>query len=173
MAKELRLDLENTNPFIDAVELAALAGPVKQAHEALHNRSGAGSEYLGWLDLPLKFQATDLAAINEAALRIKEKAEAFVVIGIGGSYLGSRATVELLNHSFNNQLEFEHRGFPQIYYLGHTISPTYTAELLEILAGKNFMVNVISKSGTTTEPAIAFRLVRELLIKKYGSEQNP
>ena len=107
MAKELRLDLENTKPFVDAAELAALNGPVKQAHETLHNRSGAGSDYLGWLDLPLKDELSDLAAIKATALRIKENAEALVVIGIGGSYLGARATIELLNHSFNNQLEFE------------------------------------------------------------------
>ena len=122
----------------------------------------------GWLDLPLKSQPQDLKDLKTTALRIKEHVEALVVIGIGGSYSGARAAIELLNHSFDNQLKFEHRGFPQIYWLGHTISPTYTAELLEVLAEKNFMINVISKSGTTTEPAIAFRLVANLLIKKYG-----
>ena len=168
MADTIRLDLSKLKPFLAEQELTHLAGQVQLAHRLLHEGGGAGSDFLGWVDLPLNYDRAEFAAIGAAARRIAETSEALVVIGIGGSYLGARAAIELLNHSFVQLLSKERRRFPQIFYLGQTISPTYTAELLEVLAERDFSVNVISKSGTTTEPAVAFRLIKELLVKKYG-----
>jgi glucose-6-phosphate isomerase len=168
MSKELKIDLSKTKPFIKDLEIGMIATQVKQAHELLHERTGAGSDYLGWVDLPVKDNQRELDEIIKASRHIKDKYEALVVIGIGGSYLGARAAIEFLHHSFYTELSPEKRKYPIVYYLGQTISPTYTAELLEILEEKDFAVNVISKSGTTTEPAIAFRLIKQLLVKKYG-----
>ncbi len=171
MAKELKLDLSKTKPFIQDHELGMIAGQVKQAHDLLHNKTGAGNYFLGWVDLPVKYDRQEFQNILKAAQKIQDTSEALVVIGIGGSYLGARAAIDLLNHSFVNQLDGNKRKYPQIFYLGQTISPTYTAELLEILAERDFSVNVISKSGTTTEPAVAFRLIKDLLVKKYGEAE--
>ncbi|MGE5604657.1 MAG: glucose-6-phosphate isomerase [Bacteroidota bacterium] len=170
MKKELSLNLSKTAPYIDAAEMKLMESQVQAAHELLHRGTGAGSDFLGWVELPAKYDKTEFQAIQKAAQEIRETSEALVVIGIGGSYLGARAAIEMLNHSFFNQFPGQKRGNPQIYYLGQTISPTYTAELLEVLAEKDFAVNIISKSGTTTEPAIAFRLIKELLVKKYGAD---
>ena len=169
MKKDLSLNLSKTAPYIGAAEMKLMESQVRVAHEQLHQGTGAGSDFLGWVDLPVKYDKKEFEAIQQAAREIREASEALVVIGIGGSYLGARAAIEMLSHSFANQYPEEKRSNPQIYYLGHTISPTYTAELLELLAEKDFTVNVISKSGTTTEPAIAFRLIKELLVKKYGA----
>jgi glucose-6-phosphate isomerase len=163
-------DYQKASPFLNETEMDRMGGQVQVAHQFLHCRQGPGNEYLGWIDLPLNYDRAEFAQIQTAARKIGETAEALVVIGIGGSYLGARAAIELLNHSFYNQQNKAHRDYPEIFYLGQTISPTYTAELLELLAEKDFAVNVISKSGTTTEPAIAFRLIKELLVKKYGKE---
>lgn len=169
MKQDLKLNLSKTAPYIDAAEMKFMESQVRAAHELLHQGTGAGSDFLGWVELPVKYDKKEFEAIQQAAREIRETSEALVVIGIGGSYLGARAAIEMLSHSFANQYPEGKRSNPQIYYLGHTISPTYTAELLELLAEKDFTVNVISKSGTTTEPAIAFRLIKELLIKKYGA----
>ncbi len=166
--EQIRLDLSKTKPYLQDVELANIAGQVHTAHQALHEGTGAGNDFLGWIDLPLKYDRAEFDAVREAGRRIAETSEALVVIGIGGSYLGARAAIELLSHSFAGLLGNGQRKAPRIFYLGHTISPTYTAELLEVLAGMDFSVNIISKSGTTTEPAVAFRLIKELLEKKYG-----
>ncbi len=168
MKKDLSLNLSKTAPYIEAEEMKLMESQVRAAHDLLHKGIGAGSDFLGWVELPVKYDTTEFQAIQKAAEEIRETSEALVVIGIGGSYLGARAAIEMLNHSFYNQFPGRKRSNPQIYYLGQTISPTYTAELLEVLAEKDFAVNVISKSGTTTEPAIAFRLIKELLVKKYG-----
>lgn len=170
MGQDIRFDLSKTAPFIEEGELKLIASQVQQAHQTLKKRNGAGSDFLGWLDLPLNYDREEFTRIIEAARRIKDSCEAVVVVGIGGSYLGARAAIELLNHSFFNVQAADQRKAPQIFYMGQTISPSYTADLLEILAQKDFVVNVISKSGTTTEPAVAFRLLRELLVKKYGTE---
>lgn len=169
MKQDLKLNLSKTAPYIDAAEMKFMESQVRAAHELLHQGTGAGSDFLGWVELPVKYNKKEFESIQQAAREIRETSEALVVIGIGGSYLGARAAIEMLSHSFANQYPEGKRSNPQIYYLGHTISPTYTAELLEVLAEKDFTVNVISKSGTTTEPAIAFRLIKELLIKKYGA----
>lgn len=168
MTRELILDLSKTKPWIEEPEWGSIAGQVKLAHNLLHQGGGAGSDFLGWVELPQNYDHHEFEAIRQAASQIADQAEALVVIGIGGSYLGARAAIEVLNHSFDPILSREKRKHPQVFYMGQTISPTYTAELLEILAEKDFAVNIISKSGTTTEPAIAFRLIKELLVKKYG-----
>ncbi len=168
--KNIGLDLSKTAPFILSEEFKLMEGQAHAAHDALHQGTGAGGDFLGWVELPVNYDVQELKAIQAAAQEIRDTSEAFVVIGIGGSYLGARAAIEMLNHSFYNQVQAVLKKTPQIYYLGQTISSTYTAELLEVLAEKDFAVNVISKSGTTTEPAIAFRLIKDLLVKKYGAE---
>jgi glucose-6-phosphate isomerase len=167
---KIGFDYSKTSPFMSEAEMTFMAGQVGLAHDLLHSRKGPGGDFLGWVDLPLNYNRQEFAGVLESARKINDTAEALVVIGIGGSYLGTRAANELLNHSFHNQLSKADRKHPEIFYLGQTISPTYTAELLEYLAEKDFAVNVISKSGTTTEPAIAFRLIKELLEKKFGVE---
>lgn len=170
MANTIKLDLAKTAPFIEENELQLIAPQVVGAHRMLQEKSGAGNDFLGWVDLPLNYDREEFRRIQNTAREIRDQYQALVVIGIGGSYLGARAALELLNHSFYNHLPSEKRKGPEIYYVGQTISPTYTAELLELLEEKDFAINVISKSGTTTEPAIAFRLLKQLLIKKYGPE---
>jgi glucose-6-phosphate isomerase len=171
MNQDLSLNLSKTIPYIEAEEMNLIESQVLLAHDLLHKAVGAGSNFLGWVELPVKYDTTEFQAIQKAAEQIRETSEALVVIGIGGSYLGARAAIEMLSHSFTNLNPGPKQGAPQIFYLGHTISPTYTAELLEVLAEKDFSVNIISKSGTTTEPAIAFRLIKELLVKKYGADK--
>lgn len=168
MASQIKLDLSKARPFIGEHEVGMLQEQVKLAHEMLHQKTGPGNDFLGWVELPVNYDKKEFQAVIKAAEQIRKDSQVLVVIGIGGSYLGARAAIDLLNHSFYNQLSAEKRQGPQILYLGNTISPTYTGELLDLLADKDFSVNVISKSGTTTEPAIAFRLIKELLVKKYG-----
>jgi glucose-6-phosphate isomerase len=144
--------------------------PVKLAHEQLHRGTGAGSDYLGWIELPNQYDKAEFARIHEAAKRIQSDSDALVVIGIGGSYLGARAAIEMLSHSFYNMLPKDKRKTPEVYFVGNNISSTYVTHLLQLLEGKDVSVNVISKSGTTTEPAIAFRIFRELLERKYGKD---
>ncbi len=168
MASQIKLDLSKARPFIGEHEVGMLQEQVKLAHEMLHQKTGPGNDFLGWVELPVSYDKKEFQAVMKAAEQIRKDSQVLVVIGIGGSYLGARAAIDLLNHSFHNQLSAEKRKGPQILYLGNTISPTYTGELLDLLADKDFSVNVISKSGTTTEPAIAFRLIKELLVQKYG-----
>ena len=170
MGQELKLDLSKAKPYLAEREIAMLAPQVKLAHEQLHQKTGAGNDFLGWVELPKNYNREEFQQVVEVAKQIKDQAEVLVVIGIGGSYLGARAAIELLNNSFYGQLDAKQRKTPLILYAGQNISSTYMAELLELLAEKDFAVNVISKSGTTTEPAVAFRLLKELLIKKYGAE---
>ncbi len=169
MKKGLTLNLTKTAPYIIPEEIRLMESQAIAAHEQLHKGTGAGNDFLGWVDLPIKSDIQELNAIQKAARQIRDTSEAMVVIGIGGSYLGARAAIEMLTHSFGNRFRKEQQQGPEIFYLGQTISPTYTAELLEVLAEKDFTVNIISKSGTTTEPAVAFRLIKELLNKKYGA----
>ena len=150
-------------PFIGKHELQYMQPAIAAAHNMLHQGNGPGSEFLGWLDPVLEIE--EIGRIQDAAHEI-QKSQALVVVGIGGSYLGAKAAVEALGHTFNNQMP----GKTAIYFAGHTISSDYHADLLEMLEDRDFCVNVISKSGTTTEPAIAFRLLRDLLEKKYGKE---
>ncbi|QTN01531.1 glucose-6-phosphate isomerase [Sediminibacillus dalangtanensis] len=157
--------------FFGKHELGYLKEPVKLAHHALHNQTGAGSDFLGWLDLPENYDKEEFSRIKKAAEKIKSDSDVLLVIGIGGSYLGARAAIEMLNHSFYNELSKEQRGTPQVFFVGNSISAPYMNELYDILEGKDVSINVISKSGTTTEPAIAFRLFRKYLEEKYGVEE--
>jgi len=169
MVKELVFNHSYAEPFVHAHELEMLAPYVSEAHRQLHERTGPGSSFLGWLDLPLRFDPAELQRIKEAAQKIQEQCEVLIVIGIGGSYLGARAVISALTHSFYNLLDKEVRKTPQILFAGHAISDKYLKDLLELVAEKDFAVNVISKSGTTTEPAIAFRILREVLEERYGA----
>ncbi|MBO8164566.1 MAG: glucose-6-phosphate isomerase [Brevibacillus sp.] len=166
----IRFDDSHARAAVKPHEWEYLAPAVAQAHQMLHERTGPGSDYLGWVDLPETYDRDEFARIKEAAAAIQADSDVLLVIGIGGSYLGAKAAIDLLGHSFYNLLPREKRGTPEIYFLGNTISPVYVSHLLELIEGKELAVNVISKSGTTTEPALAFRLIRQLMEKKYGRE---
>lgn len=166
----LRFDYSNAQVFIDDHQLEYQQQAVQAAHHALHNKTGFNKDYFGWLNLPLDYDREELARIQLTATKIKENCDALVVIGVGGSYVGARSAIELLGHSFYNQLPKHNRNTPEIYFVGHNLSAIYLQHLLDYLADKDLCVNVISKSGTTTEPAIAFRIFRNLLEQKYGRE---
>ncbi len=170
MAENITFDYSEAKPFFKQHEIDYLSGAVKAAHDALHEKKGAGNDYLGWLDLPSNYDKEEFSRIQKAAKDIQSHSDVLVVIGIGGSYLGARAAIEMLNHSFYNLLSDSERQAPQIFFVGNTISSTYTKELFDVLKDKDVSVNVISKSGTTTEPAIAFRLFKSFLEEKYGKE---
>ncbi|TLS52111.1 glucose-6-phosphate isomerase [Paenibacillus antri] len=170
MTSPVKYDYKPALPFVQQHEIDYSAAAVRLAHEQLHAKSGAGSDYLGWIDLPTNYDRDEFARIKQAAERIRSDSEALVVIGIGGSYLGARAAIEMLTNPFGAHLSKEKRNAPHIFYAGNNISSTYMAQLLEALEGKDFSVNVISKSGTTTEPAVAFRIFKEALETKYGKE---
>jgi glucose-6-phosphate isomerase len=163
----ISFDYANVLPFMEQSEVDNLSEFVKTAHYMLHNKKGPGSDYLGWVTLPHDYDKEEFSRIKQAAERIRESSDALIVIGIGGSYLGARAAIEALSHSFHNQMS----GNTQIYFAGQNISSTYISHLLEMLEGKDISINVISKSGTTTEPAVAFRIFRDYLEKKYGKEE--
>jgi len=153
--------------FLGADEYVGIAPAVQAAHEALHSGEGLGNDFIGWLNLPTDYDKEEFARIKAAAKKIQQNCDIFVVIGIGGSYLGARAAIEFIKSPNYNALC---KDTPQIYYTGNSISSNALAELLEICEGKDISINMISKSGTTTEPAIAFRVFRELLEKKYGKD---
>ncbi|GAA4068109.1 glucose-6-phosphate isomerase [Amphibacillus indicireducens] len=167
----IRLEYEKALPFFGEHELDYLKEPVKLAHEMVHNKTGAGSDFLGWVDLPENYDKEEFARIKKAAEKIKSDSDVLLVIGIGGSYLGARAAIDMLNHSFYNALSQDKRKTPQIIFVGNSISSTYTKDVFDLLEGKDVSINVISKSGTTTEPAIAFRIFRKYLEEKYGAEE--
>ncbi|CAM3028969.1 glucose-6-phosphate isomerase [Staphylococcus argensis] len=162
----IQLDYGKTLEFFGEHELEQQKDNVKAIHQTIHNGSGAGSDFLGWLDLPVDYDKEEFKRIVEAAKRVKDHSDVFVVIGIGGSYLGARAAIEMLTSSFRNSTEY-----PEIVFVGNHLSSSYTHELIQYLDGKDFSVNVISKSGTTTEPAVSFRLFKQLLEDKYGKEE--
>ncbi|WP_438478313.1 glucose-6-phosphate isomerase [Streptococcus pluranimalium] len=159
------------NQFVAPHELDYMQAQVTAADNMLRQGTGPGSDFLGWLDLPENYDKEEFARIQEAAKKIQSDSEVLVVIGIGGSYLGAKAAIDFLNNHFANLQTAEERKAPQILYAGNSISSTYLADLVEYVQDKEFSVNVISKSGTTTEPAIAFRVFKELLVKKYGQEE--
>jgi glucose-6-phosphate isomerase len=166
----IRFDASKAVPFLAPHEIAYQEAAIRAAHDLLHTKTGPGSDYVGWVDLPVTYDRDEFARIKAAAKRIQANSDALVVIGIGGSYLGARAAIEGLRHSFYNYLPKAKRGTPEIYFAGKDISPVYLSHLLELLEGKEVSVNVISKSGTTTEPAIAFRVFRDYLEKRYGKD---
>ncbi|MCQ6278937.1 glucose-6-phosphate isomerase [Bacillus sp. EB600] len=167
----VRFDYSKALTFFGEHELTNIRDLVKVAHHSLHEKTGAGSDFLGWIDLPVDYDKEEFARVQKAADKIKADSDVLLVIGIGGSYLGARAAVEMLNHSFYNALSKEKRTTPQIIFVGNNISSTYIKDVIDLLDGKDFSINVISKSGTTTEPAIAFRIFRKLLQEKYGQEE--
>ena len=171
MKKRLTLDLSKTAPYLKEQEVCYMEDMVKSAHEKLHNKTGAGNDFLGWIDLPVNYDKNEFQRIKAAAEKIKKDSDVLLVIGIGGSYLGARAAIEMLSHNFQNVLNKEQRKAPQVFFVGNNISSTYMADLLEAIEGKDLSVNVISKSGTTTEPAIAFRIFKAYLENKYGKEE--
>ncbi|HNQ83172.1 MAG TPA: glucose-6-phosphate isomerase, partial [Bacteroidales bacterium] len=162
----IKLDLTNIKQFVSEEEIQSLQKEIDLHYPALLNKTGKGNDFLGWVDLPLKSDREIFIRIESDVERLRKISEIFVVTGIGGSYLGARAVIEALGHSFYDLLE--ERKFPYVVYAGHHLSEDYTAELLEILVKKNYSLAVISKSGTTTEPAIAFRILKNHLEKKYG-----
>ncbi|MDQ0857681.1 glucose-6-phosphate isomerase [Bacillus sp. V2I10] len=164
----VRFDYSKALSFFGEHELTYLRDFVKVAHHSIHEKTGAGSDYLGWVDLPSEYDKEEFARIQKSAEKIKSDSDVLLVVGIGGSYLGARAALEMLNHSFYNALSKEQRKTPQIIFVGNNISSTYMKDLMDLLDGKDFSINVISKSGTTTEPALAFRIFRKLLEEKYG-----
>ncbi|MGI9160357.1 MAG: glucose-6-phosphate isomerase, partial [Saprospiraceae bacterium] len=164
----LRFDATASAPFIHPAEWSAIEPQVQAAAALLHDRNGPGSEFLGWLDLPVRYDQAEFGRIQTAAARIREQASVLVVIGIGGSYLGAKAALEFCCHSYYNLLPQQQRGGPEIYFAGTNISGTQLSHLIELIGERDFSVNVISKSGTTTEPAIAFRIFKSLLEERYG-----
>ncbi len=163
----IKLDDKYLNGFVAEHELAAIAPAVKAAHDQLVNKSGLGSDFLGWADLPVNYDKEEFARIKKAAAKIKSDSDVLIVIGIGGSYLGARAVIEAVKSSLYNSLK---KDTPEIYFIGNSISPTYLSEVVSLVEGRDFSVNIISKSGTTTEPALAFRVFRDLLAERYGEE---
>jgi len=167
---KIKFDYSKAEQFVSKQEIDALAPFIGAAHEMLHNGSGLGNDFIGWVNLPQSYDKEEYARIKKAAEKIKSNSQALVVIGIGGSYLGARMAIEMVNHNFFN-LNKEARGNGvQIFYAGNSISATYLADLVETVKDMDFSINIISKSGTTTEPAIAFRILRKLLVEKYGKE---
>ncbi|QCX34590.1 glucose-6-phosphate isomerase [Caloramator sp. E03] len=169
--ERITVDYSKTLGFLKEEEIENIKSQIIDAHNKLHNKTGAGNDFLGWVTLPYDYDKEEFQRILSAAERIRNNSEVFIVIGIGGSYLGARAAIEMLNHSFYNILPSDKRKTPQIFYVGNNISPVYLKDLLDAIEGKDVSINVISKSGTTTEPAIAFRIFKDYLEKKYGKEE--
>ena len=171
MSRELVFDYSKTAGFIREEEIVNMKKAVLGAKEVLTEKTGAGNDFLGWIDLPVDYDKDEFDRIKKAAEKIKGDSDVLLVIGIGGSYLGARAAIEFLSHSFYNVLPKGERKTPEIYFVGNSISSKYIKDLQDVLEGKDFSINIISKSGTTTEPAIAFRVFKDMLIKKYGREE--
>lgn len=171
MSKDIIFDYSKVLSFVTEQEIKNFKDTTLNARNTLVNKTGIGNDYLGWLDLPVDYDKEEFSRIKEAAKKISKDSDILLVVGIGGSYLGARAAIEFLSHSFYNNLSKEDRKAPQIFFCGNSISTKYIADLKDLLKGKDFSVNIISKSGTTTEPAIAFRVFKEMLIEKYGKEE--
>ncbi len=165
----IKLDLKKSG--ISQKTIMEYKEEVENIHKDLHNRSSDEKDFVGWLELPTNYDKKEFERIKKAAQKIKKESDILLVIGIGGSYLGARAVIEALTSTFYNMLPEKERKYPQILYAGNNLSPNYINELIEYIGDKDFSVNVISKSGTTTEPAIAFRIFREILENKYGIEE--
>lgn len=167
----LKLDYENIKPFVSDQEIQSLQPEIDRLHQALENGTGKGSDALGWLNLSSRTTDEQLEAVERSAKRCRDHSDVFVSVGVGGSYLGARAAIAFLGHTFANQLAGGRQGSPEIHFAGHNLSSDYHADLFDLIADRDVCLNVISKSGTTTEPAVAFRLLREKLEKKYGKSE--
>lgn len=167
---KVTFDYSSAKGFIADHEVDYMKKLALDAKEVLLSRQGAGNDFLGWIDLPVDYDKEEFARIKEAAARIQADSEVLLVIGIGGSYLGARAAIEFLRHNFYNSVSKEVRKTPEIYFVGNSISSTYISNLIDVIGERDFSVNIISKSGTTTEPAIAFRIFKKMLEDRYGKE---
>ena len=171
MSKNVKLDYSKVMGFVSEEELGNFKKTAELAKETLLSGSGAGNDYIGWINLPEDYDKEEFARIKKAASKIQSDSEVLVVVGIGGSYLGARAAIEFLTNSFYNIMKKDDRKYPQIFFAGNSISSKYLNDLLAVIGNRDFSINIISKSGTTTEPAIAFRVLKEKLIAKYGKEE--
>ena len=168
---KVTFDYSKAASFIGAHEVDFMKKTVCEARDVLVSKTGAGNDFLRWIDLPVDYDKEEFARIKKAAAKIQSDSEVLLVIGIGGSYLGARAAIEFLRHSFYNSVSKEIRKTPEIYFVGNSISSTYIRHLIDVIGDRDFSINMISKSGTTTEPAIAFRVFKEMMEKKYGKEE--
>ena len=168
MSKSISFDYKNSTFMYSDTDMSAMKTRVEAAKKVLLEKTGEGNDFLGWIDLPVNYDQEEFSRIKTAAKRIQEDSEVLIVIGIGGSYLGARAAIEALRHSFYNVVDKSIRKTPEIYYAGNSISGTYLQHLIDVVGDRDFSVNIISKSGTTTEPAIAFRVFKKMLVEKYG-----
>ncbi len=167
---KVTFDYSKAAQFISDHEVAYMKKLTLDAKEVLVSKTGAGNDFLGWVDLPVDYDKEEFGRIKEAAKKIQSDSEVLLVIGIGGSYLGARAAIEFLRHGFYNMVDKSIRKTPEIYFVGNSISSTYIKHLIDVIGDRDFSINMISKSGTTTEPAIAFRVFKEMMEKKYGKE---
>ena len=168
---KVTFDYSKASSFIAEHEVENKKKPISDAKEVLVSRTGAGNDFLGWIDLPVNYDKEEFSRIKKAAEKVQSDSEVLLVIGIGGSYLGARAAIEFLRHSFYNIVDKSVRKTPEIYFCGNSISSTYLKDLMDVIGDRDFSINIISKSGTTTEPAIAFRIFKEMCEKKYGKEE--
>ena len=168
---KVTFDYSKAKTFISDHEIASMKKIAENAKAELLGKEGAGNDFLGWIDLPVDYDKEEFARIKTAAEKIQGDSEVLLVIGIGGSYLGARAAIEFLRHNFYNMVSKEIRKTPEIYFVGNSISSTYLKHLVDVIGERDFSVNIISKSGTTTEPAIAFRIFKSMLEKRYGKEE--
>ncbi len=166
----IKLDYSKVYDFVSKEEILSMQDAVNIAHKTLVEKTGEGNDYLGWLSLPFDYDKDEFNRIKKSAEKIKSDSDVLIVIGIGGSYLGAKAAIDMLSNNFYNLLSKEERKTPQILFAGNSISGSYLAQLIKYVENKDFSVNVISKSGTTTEPAVAFRVFKDLLEKKYGKD---
>ena len=167
---QVKFDYSKTAGYVHEHEVESMKALTESARKLLLSKSGAGNDYLGWIDLPVDYDKEEFARIKKAAEKIKSDSDVLVVIGIGGSYLGARAAIEFLGHNFFNSVSKDLRKAPEIYFVGNSISSNYLAGLVDVIGDRDFSVNIISKSGTTTEPAIAFRVFKKMLEEKYGKD---
>ncbi len=171
MSDRVRFDYSKTAGYISEEEIASMAQIAQNAKNVLLGRQGAGNDYLGWIDLPVGYDKEEFARIKAAAAKIRSDSDVLLVIGIGGSYLGARAANEFLGHNFMNIIPKEMRNGPEIYYCGNNLSSSYIKGIIDVIGDRDFSINMISKSGTTTEPAVAFRVFKKLIEEKYGREE--
>ena len=170
MSRQVTFDYSKAGSFISEEEIGYMKKLTLDAKETLVSKTGAGNDFLGWIDLPVDYDKEEFARIKAAAKKIQSDSDVLLVIGIGGSYLGARAAIEFLSHSFYNVLDKSVRKTPEIYFCGNSISSTYLKHLMDVVGDRDFSINMISKTGTTTEPAIAFRVFKEKLEAKYGKK---
>ena len=171
MSNKVTFDYSKASSFVSSEEVDLMKKLTMDAKELLVSKTGAGNDFLGWIDLPVDYDKEEFARIKKAATKIQSDSEVLLVIGIGGSYLGARAAIEFLRHSFYNAIDKDQRKTPEIYFVGNSISSTYIKHLMDVIGDRDFSINMISKSGTTTEPAIAFRVFKKMMEEKYGKAE--